>query len=71
MNIMTISGYQEVFTFDPDIQMFRGEFVGLNGGVDSYAADVEGLKHEGEIALWVDPVTHEALLPPLPHTGRA
>ena len=53
MNTMTISGYQAVIAFDPDIQMFRGEFVGLNGGADFYAADVEGLKHEGEISLRV------------------
>ncbi len=45
MNTMTINGYQAVIAFDPDIQMFRGEFVSLNGGADFYAADVEGLKH--------------------------
>lgn len=53
MNTMTINGYQAVITFDPDIQMFRGEFVGLNGGADFYAGDVEGLKHEGKISLRV------------------
>ncbi len=53
MNTMTINGYQAVITFDPDLQMFRGEFVGLNGGADFYAEDVEGLKHEGEISLRV------------------
>ncbi len=53
MNTMTIGGYQAVIAFDSDIQMFRGEFIGLNGGADFYAADVEGLKHEGEISLRV------------------
>jgi predicted HicB family RNase H-like nuclease len=53
MNIMTISGYQAVISFDPDIQMFRGEFVGLNGGADFYAKDVDGLKREGEVSLRV------------------
>ena len=53
MNTMTINGYQAVIAFDPEIQMFRGEFVSLNGGADFYAADVEGLKHEGEISLRV------------------
>ena len=43
MNTMTINGYQAVIAFDPDIQLFRGEFVGLNGGADFYAADVAGL----------------------------
>ena len=53
MNIMTINGYQAVIAFDPDIQMFRGEFVGLNGGADFYGKDVDGLRHEGEISLRV------------------
>ena len=46
MNTMNIGGYEAVITFDPDIQMFRGEFVGLNGGADFYAADVAGLRRE-------------------------
>ena len=53
MNTMTINGYQAVISFDPDIQMFRGEFVGLNGGADFYAKDVDGLRHEGAISLRV------------------
>ena len=52
-NVMTINGYQAVITFDPDISMFRGEFVGLNGGADFYAKDIDGLRREGEISLKV------------------
>lgn len=44
-------GYKAVITYDPEIEMFRGEFVGLNGGADFYAADAEGLKREGKISL--------------------
>ncbi|MDD2810317.1 type II toxin-antitoxin system HicB family antitoxin [Rhodoferax sp.] len=53
MNTLTINGYQAVISFDPDIQLFRGEFIGLNGGADFYAADVQGLKTEGEVSLRV------------------
>lgn len=53
MNTMTINGHRAVISFDPDIQMFRGEFVGLNGGADFYARDVDGLRREGEISLRV------------------
>jgi predicted HicB family RNase H-like nuclease len=52
-NTMTVDGYQAVITFDPDIHMFRGEFLGLNGGADFYARDVEGLQREGRISLEV------------------
>ncbi|HLA36228.1 MAG TPA: type II toxin-antitoxin system HicB family antitoxin [Rhodocyclaceae bacterium] len=51
MNTMTINGYRALISFDPDIQMFRGEFLGLNGGADFYAVDVAGLTHEGEVSL--------------------
>ena len=32
-NVMEFEGgYKAVITYDPEIEMFRGEFVGLNGG---------------------------------------
>jgi predicted HicB family RNase H-like nuclease len=52
-NVMTIGGYQALIAFDPEISMFRGEFLGLNGGADFYAADVAGLHREGESSLKV------------------
>jgi predicted HicB family RNase H-like nuclease len=45
------NGYQAVIAYDPEIEMFRGEFIGLNGGADFYAGDVESLKREGKISL--------------------
>jgi hypothetical protein len=39
MKLMKIQGYQAVISFDPDIGMFCGEFLGLNGGADFYAID--------------------------------
>ncbi len=45
------NGYKAAISYDPEIDMFRGDFVGLNGGADFYASDIEGLKHEGAISL--------------------
>lgn len=53
MNIMEIDGYQAVIQYDPEIEMFRGEFVGLNGGADFYAKEIDTLRKEGEISLKV------------------
>lgn len=53
MNIMDINGYQAVIQYDPEIEMFRGEFIGLNGGADFYAKDIDNLRREGEISLRV------------------
>ena len=45
MNVMEINGVKAVIAFDPEINMFRGEFVGLNGGADFYSTDIDGLRH--------------------------
>ena len=52
-NTMEIEGYRAVIQFDPDIDLFRGEFLGLNGGADFYAPDVAGLRREGAASLKV------------------
>ena len=44
-------GYQAVIAYDPEIEMSRGEFVGLNGGADFYAKDAESLKREGRVSF--------------------
>lgn len=53
INQMIIDGVKAVITYDSDIDMFRGEFLGLNGGADFYAKDAEGLRREGAISLKV------------------
>ena len=53
MNTMDIDGYKAVIQYDPEIEMFRGEFTGLNGGADFYATDLDSLKKEGRISLKV------------------
>lgn len=51
INMMMINGHKATITYDDEIGLFRGEFNGLNGGADFYAADVETLRREGEISL--------------------
>jgi len=54
INVMEFDGgYRAAIAYDPEIEMFRGEFVELNGGADFYAKDTAGLKREGEISLRV------------------
>ena len=51
MNMMTIDGYRAIIQYDPDIEMFRGEFIDINGGADYYSDDVAGLKREAAKSL--------------------
>jgi predicted HicB family RNase H-like nuclease len=52
-NIVDIDGHKAVISFDPELEMLRGEFQGLSGGADFYAESVEGLLVEGRKSLEV------------------
>jgi len=50
-NIIVIDGHKAVLSYDPELNMLRGEFIGLNGGADFYASDIAGLMREGQTSL--------------------
>jgi len=52
--------------------MFRGEFVGLNGGADFYAKDIEGLKKEGATSLkvFLDMCREDGVEPRKEYSGK-
>jgi predicted HicB family RNase H-like nuclease len=72
MNVMEINGVKAVIAFDPEINMFRGEFVGLNGGADFYSTDIDGLRREGETSLkvFLDMCAEERVSPYRKTSGR-
>ena len=51
INTLTIGGHKAVVSLDADLGLLRGEFVGLNGGADFYAKDIDTLIREGEASL--------------------
>lgn len=65
MKTVTIDGYKAAIQFDPEIELFRGQFINLNGGADFYAADIEGLKREGTASLrvFLDMCTQDGVAP--------
>ena len=53
-NVMEFDGgYKAIIAYAPEIEMFRGDFIGLNGGADFYAADLPSLRREGEESLYI------------------
>ncbi len=50
-NILEHCGVKARIAFDPDIDMFRGEILGLSGSADFYAEDISSLKQELENSL--------------------
>ncbi|MFV0543233.1 MAG: type II toxin-antitoxin system HicB family antitoxin [Marinicella pacifica] len=69
---MKFDDYLAVINYDPDIDMFRGEFVLLNGGADFYAKDIAGLRKEGEKSLkvYLDMCKEEGIEPKKSFSGR-
>ena len=72
INTMEINGYRAIIQYDPDIDMFRGEFIDLNGGADFYATDIEGLRKEGETSLrvFLDMCAEDGVEPRKAYSGR-
>ena len=72
MNTIEIDGYRAVISYDPDIEMFRGEFVGLNGSAEFYAKDAESLKKEGAISLkvFLDMCAEDGVNPRKEYSGK-
>lgn len=71
-NIMIIDGYRAVIQYDPDIEMFRGEFTGLNGGADFYADSVAKLRDEGKTSLriFLDECQQRGIKPTKTYSGK-
>ncbi|PCI29999.1 MAG: toxin-antitoxin system HicB family antitoxin [SAR324 cluster bacterium] len=72
INIMEIEGFKAVIKYDPEIEMFRGEFTELNGGADFYAKDIENLKIEGSISLkmFLEACENRGITPQKIYSGR-
>ena len=71
-NIIEIDGHKAVLSFDPEIGMIRGEFLGLAGGADFYAENVKGLFAEGRKSLQVflDMCREKGIAPFREYSGR-
>ncbi len=71
-SLFDVDGYKAIIQYDAEIAMFRGEFVGLNGGADFYATSVEGLLSEARISLGVflDMCAEKGVSPEKPYSGK-
>lgn len=72
MNVMEIQGYKAIIKYDPAIDMFRGEFITLNGGADFYASNINNLHKEGETSLkvFLEMCREEGINPNKEYSGK-
>ena len=52
-NVMMINNHKAIIQYDPELGLFRGEFVGLNGGADFYGDSIDALEREGAQSLQI------------------
>ncbi len=53
MNVMTVDNFHAVIEFDPDLDLFRGEILGLSGGADFYGKNPKELRAEFKRSLQI------------------
>lgn len=53
MNIMTVDQYHARIEYDEELDLFRGEILGLNGGADFYGKNPKELRAEFKKSLQV------------------
>ncbi|MEJ7138785.1 type II toxin-antitoxin system HicB family antitoxin [Amphibiibacter pelophylacis] len=53
MSVMNIDGYSAKIEYDPELDLFRGEILGLNGGADFYGKNPKELRSEFKKSLEV------------------
>ncbi len=51
MNVMTLNDFQAKIEYDPDLDLFRGEILGLSGGADFYGKTPKELRAEFKKSL--------------------
>lgn len=71
-NVLVIDNEKAVVSYDPELDMFRGEFLGLNGGADFYSDNVEGLIEEGRksLAVFMELCNEQGITPRKNFSGR-
>ena len=53
MNIMTVDAYHAKIEYDEELDLFRGEILGLSGGADFYGKNTKELRAEFKKSLQV------------------
>ena len=53
MNMMTLDGYNAKIEYDAELDLFRGEILGLTGGADFYGKNPKELRAEFKKSLQV------------------
>ena len=72
MNIMEVDGYKAKIEYDPELDQFRGEILGLNGSADFYGKSPASLRKEfkNSLRVFLEVCEEKNLSPTKQYSGK-
>jgi predicted HicB family RNase H-like nuclease len=72
MNIMEVEGYKAKIEYDPELDRFRGEILGLNGSADFYGNSPAALRKEfkNSLNVFLEVCQEKQINPTKEYSGR-
>jgi len=72
MNIMEVDGYKAKIEYDPELDQFRGEILGLNGSADFYGKSPASLRKEfkNSLRVFLEVCKEKKLCPMKQYSGK-
>ena len=72
MNIMQINSYKAKIEYDPELDQFRGEILGLNGSADFYGKNPAELRKEfkNSLKVFLDVCKENGISPTKEYSGK-
>lgn len=72
MNMMTVDGYKARIEYDAELDMFRGEILGLSGGADFWGKNPKELRAEfrKSLQVFLDVCQEKGIEPRRSYSGK-
>ena len=72
MNIMNVDGYKAKIEYEPELDQFRGEILGLNGSADFYGNNPATLRKEfkNSLKVFLDVCEEKGISPTKEFSGK-
>jgi predicted HicB family RNase H-like nuclease len=72
MNMMELDGYKAKIEYDPELDQFRGEILGLNGSADFYGKSPSKLRKEfkNSLEVFLDVCREKGINPLKEYSGK-
>jgi predicted HicB family RNase H-like nuclease len=72
MNMMEVDGYKAKIEYDPELDQFRGEILGLNGNADFYGKSPASLRKEfkNSLKVFLEVCEEKGISPTKEYSGK-